>query len=93
MPNYAPLESNISCDPVFFLNADADAHELFEAATQRIQTARNLLNSITCLSTELAEGADLQHVASAAHVLLQDGCDALEALGWKVKPNHSNPSV
>jgi len=93
MPNYTPLDSNISCDPVFFLNADAEACELFETATQRIQAARNLLNSVTCLSTELAEGADLQNVASAAHVLLQDGCDALQALGCKVKSVRSNPSV
>ncbi|BDB16751.1 hypothetical protein cym2001_01160 [Pseudomonas sp. CYM-20-01] len=93
MPNYTPLDSNISCDPVFFLNVDAEARELFETATQRIQAARNLLNSVTCLSTELAEGADLQHVASAAHVLLQDGCDALQALGWKVKATSAKPSV
>ncbi|UNM20002.1 hypothetical protein K0P33_00530 [Pseudomonas sp. ArH3a] len=84
MPTYTPLDSNISCNPVFFINDDVEACELFETATQRIQAARDLLNSITCLSTELAEGADLQHVASAAHLLLQYGCDALKALGWKV---------
>lgn len=93
MPNYTPLDSNISCDPVFFLNDDAEALELFESATQRIQAARNLLNSVTCFSTDLAEGADLQHIASAAHLLLQDGCDALQALGCKVKSTPSKPSV
>jgi hypothetical protein len=83
MPNYIALESNISCDPVLFLNPDADACGLLETAIQRIEAARNLLNSVICLSTERVEGADLQHFASAAHLLLQDGCDALHALGWK----------
>ncbi|MBK5409199.1 hypothetical protein JFU58_11695 [Pseudomonas sp. TH34] len=83
MPDYTPLDSNISCDPVLFLNPDADARGLLETATQRIEAARNLLNSVICLSTERVEGADLQHFASAAQLLLQDGCDALQALGWK----------
>ncbi|OAE11102.1 hypothetical protein AZH11_22555 [Pseudomonas simiae] len=62
MPTYTPLGSNISCNPIFFINDEVEA----------------------CLSTELAESADLQHGASAAHLFLQDGCDALKALGWKV---------
>lgn len=84
MPTYTPLGSNISCNPIFFINDEVEACELFETATQRIQAARDLLSSVTYLSTELAEGADLQHVASAAHLFLLDGCDALKALGWKV---------
>lgn len=83
MSNYTPLDSNISCDPVLFLNADADPCGLLETAPQRIEAARNLLNSVICLSTERVEGADLQHFASAAHLLLQDGCDALQELGCK----------
>jgi hypothetical protein len=40
MPNYTALESNISCDPVLFLNPDADARGLLETATQRITSPR-----------------------------------------------------
>jgi hypothetical protein len=28
--------------------------------------------------------SDLEHFANAAHMLIQDGCDALDALGWKL---------
>jgi hypothetical protein len=44
-----------------------------------------LLNSVTCLSVKDAEGYDLEHFANAAHLLIQDSCDALDALGWKLK--------
>ncbi|VVN97361.1 hypothetical protein [Pseudomonas fluorescens] len=84
MPNYTPLQSNPSTDPTLFLNIDADTCDLFETAIHRIKSARNLLNSVTCLSVKDAEGYDLEHFANAAHLLIQDGCDALDALGWKL---------
>ncbi|MFW0753436.1 hypothetical protein ACN1C3_01620 [Pseudomonas sp. H11T01] len=85
MTNYTPLQSNLSVVPTLFLNIDADACDLFETAIQRIKAGRNLLNSVTCLSVKDAEGYDLEHFANAAHLLIQDGCDALDALGWKLK--------
>lgn len=82
MPNYTPLQSNLSVEPTLFLNVDADVCDLFETAIHRIKAGRNLLNSVTCLSVKDAEGYDLEHFANAAHLLIQDGCDAL---GWKLK--------
>ena len=85
MPNFTPLQSNLSVDPTLFINIDADACDLFETATQRFTAVRNLLNSVTCLNLKNAEGYDLDHFANVAHLLIQDGCDALDALGWKLK--------
>ncbi|WIE50226.1 hypothetical protein [Pseudomonas sp. GM17] len=28
---------------------------------------------------------DLHHIVNAAHLLLQDGCDALDALQWRIE--------
>lgn len=50
-----------------------------------LQTARNLLNSVTCLCVKEAEGHDWEHFANAAHMLIQDGCDALDVLGWTLE--------
>jgi hypothetical protein len=85
MPDYTPLQSNLSVEPTLFLNIDADPCDLFETAIHRIKAGRNLLNSVTCLSVKDAEGYDPEHFANAAHLLIQDGCDALDALGWKLK--------
>ena len=40
--------------------------------------------TLSWLCVKDAEGHDLEHFASATHILLQDGCDALDALGWKL---------
>ncbi|POA34985.1 MULTISPECIES: hypothetical protein [Pseudomonas] len=87
MPNFSPLQSNLSLDPTLFINLDADACDLFETAIHRLKIGRNLLNSVSCLSVKDAEGYDLEHFANAAHLLIQDGCDALDALGWKLSRN------
>ncbi|HEX4551425.1 hypothetical protein [Pseudomonas sp.] len=84
MANYRPLQGNISTTPTLYLDTEATASALLENAKYRINTVRNLLNSVSCLCVRDSEGHDLEHFASAAHILLQDGCDALDALGWKL---------
>jgi hypothetical protein len=85
MPQFHPLQSNFSVGTTLYINTEARASDLLETATHRIKAARNLLNSVTCLCVKDAEGHDLEHFASAAHILIQQGCDALDALGWKLE--------
>ncbi|WP_314916342.1 short-chain dehydrogenase [Pseudomonas helleri] len=42
----------------------------------------------TFASRELAEAdaIDLKHLASTAVLLLRDGCDVLDVLGWRLRP-------
>ncbi|EJM94285.1 hypothetical protein PMI34_01415 [Pseudomonas sp. GM74] len=85
MPQFHPLQSNFSVGTTLYIDTEARASDLLETATHRIKAARNLLNSVTCLCVKDAEGHDLEHFASAAHILIQEGCDALDALGWKLE--------
>ncbi|MGH8387200.1 MAG: hypothetical protein ACRESJ_17195 [Pseudomonas sp.] len=84
MSNYHPLQGNFSATPTLYIDTEAPVSDLLETANHRIKAARNLLNSITCLCVKDAEGHDLEHFANVAHILIQDGCDALNALGWKL---------
>jgi hypothetical protein len=84
MVKYHPLQANTSTDATLFIDSEAGASDLLETAIHRIRAARDLLNSVSCLCTKNAEGYDLEHFANAAHLLLQDGCDALEVLGWGI---------
>ncbi|CAI8881111.1 hypothetical protein EMIT0P201_20563 [Pseudomonas chlororaphis] len=34
------------------------------------------------MSLKVVHDQDLYHIVNAAHLLLQDGCDALDALQW-----------
>jgi len=85
MPKFHPLQGNFSVGPTLYIDTEARASDLLETAVHRLKAARNLLNSVTCLCVKDAEGHDLEHFANAAHMLIQDGCDALDALGWKLE--------
>jgi hypothetical protein len=84
MAKYHPLQGNFSVGPTLYIDTEAKASDLLETATHRFKAARNMLNSVVCLCVKDAEGHDLEHFANAAHILIQDGCDALDALGWKL---------
>ncbi|QVW23861.1 hypothetical protein KJF94_29200 [Pseudomonas hormoni] len=85
MSRYHPLQGNFSVGPTLYIDTEARASDLLETAVHRLKAARNLLNSVTCLCIKNAEGHDLEHFANAAHMLIQDGCDALDVLGWKLE--------
>jgi len=84
MIKFHPLQANTGVGATLFINTEAGASDLLETAAHRIKAARDLLNSVSCLCLKNAEGYDLEHFANAAHLLLQDGCDALEVLGWSI---------
>jgi hypothetical protein len=85
MAKYHPLKGNFSVGTTLYIDTEAKVTDLLETATHRIKAARNLLNSVTCLCVKDAEGHDLEHFANAAHILIQDGCDALDTLGRQLE--------
>ncbi len=49
------------------------------AAHQRIRAATDLLETFSCLTFEHADLKDISHLTNALYLLVQDGCDLLEA--------------
>ncbi|CAI8842409.1 hypothetical protein EMIT048CA2_210103 [Pseudomonas chlororaphis] len=43
------------------------------------------MHSLNCLSLKGVHDQDMRHIVNAAHLLLQDGCDALDALQWRLE--------
>ncbi|MFZ4967391.1 hypothetical protein ACL9RJ_24350 [Pseudomonas sp. Mn2068] len=84
MTNLRPLQSNLTQVPVLYLNLDVPVRDLYELAVQRIKAARDLSHSLTCMSIGNTCDRDLYHFAGAAYLLLQDGCDALDALQRRI---------
>ncbi|MGC5699765.1 hypothetical protein J4P02_06115 [Pseudomonas sp. NFXW11] len=85
MTDFIPLQSNLTPTPVYHLDRNAPAADLHGGALQRIKASRDLLHSLDCLRLEGVNERDLQHFVHAAHLLLQDGCDALDALQWRLE--------
>lgn len=85
MSEFTPLQSNLTSTPVLYLNPAAPPADLYGCAVQRIKATRDLMHSLNCLSIKGVADQDLSHVANAAHLLLQDGCDVLDALQWRIE--------
>lgn len=83
MPKFIPLKSNLCESPVFFIDMDAPLSDLHDCAVQRCKAARDLMQSVACLSSDSSNDRDMSAFTTAAWLLLQDGCDALDAIGWK----------
>ncbi|WP_416421513.1 hypothetical protein RAM80_16190 [Pseudomonas sp. App30] len=70
--------------PIFLINPDCPDLDLFEFATRRFQTVRNLMESLSCMNSCSIEGKDLNVAAEVSYHLLQEGCEVLEAMHKKL---------
>ncbi|MES2820125.1 MAG: hypothetical protein V4812_14195 [Pseudomonadota bacterium] len=81
MSNYIALTSNPNPHPVLVLDASASFSDLQESAQQRLSAAKGLLLSLACMSITHASTNDLNNVADAAYLLLEDASDLFKAAG------------
>ncbi|EIK94283.1 hypothetical protein PMM47T1_22882 [Pseudomonas sp. M47T1] len=64
-------------DPVLHLDAGASLPDLIACALRRINTGKELLNSMTCMRLADADTQDLNSVCDAAYRLIEDGSQVL----------------
>lgn len=60
-------------------DTEATAEDIQSAGHQRIRAATDLLETFTCLTFEHADLKDISHIINALYLLVQDGCDLMEA--------------
>jgi hypothetical protein len=75
MTKLVPLTSNATDAPVLLLDAGRPYLELQEAAEQRLSTARGLLWSLSSMVITHADGKDVNLLADAAYLLVEDASD------------------
>lgn len=76
--DYQPFTSSSTTDhPVAFINPQAPLLDLLTYAGLRIRAARDMLDSVTDMTSRNTDHLDLQRFSSVATLLLQDGCDVL----------------
>lgn len=69
-----------STDPhPLVIDTEAKAEDIQSATHQRIRAATDLLETFSCLTFEHADLKDISHITNALYLLVQDGCDLLEA--------------
>lgn len=76
---YRQLRTNFTDTHPLVIDTEATAEDIQSAAHQRIRAATDLLETFTCLTYEHADFKDISHIINALYLLVQDGCDLLEA--------------
>lgn len=76
---YRLLRTNFTNTHPLVIDTEATAEDIQSAAHQRIRAATDLLETFTCLTYEHADLKDIFHIINALYLLVQDGCDLLEA--------------
>ncbi|MCU1777978.1 hypothetical protein NTD89_13200 [Pseudomonas sp. 14P_5.3_Bac1] len=76
---YRLLRTNFTNTHPLVIDTEATAEDIQSAAHQRIRAATDLLETFTCLTYEHADLKDISHIINALYLLMQDGCDLLEA--------------
>ena len=76
---YRPLRTNFTDTHPLVIDTEAKAEDIQSAAHQRIRAATDLLETFSCLTFEHADVKDISHIINALYLLVQDGCDLLEA--------------
>ncbi len=79
MDRYRQLRTNFTDTHPLLIDTQATAEDIQSAAHQRIRAATDLLETFSCMTFEHADLKDISHITNALYLLVQDGCDLLEA--------------
>ncbi|MFJ3153608.1 hypothetical protein [Pseudomonas protegens] len=77
---FIPLTPIASDGPVLFIDSQAPLVDLHACASERLVTALDYLNLMTCVTLRDASYKDLGTVTNTARLLMQDVRDVLEVI-------------
>ena len=88
MPNasYIPLTAIDCTIPALLIDRNAPLDVLHANAAARVLAVTQLMETFAARDVENADAVDLKHLATTAMLLLRDGCDLLDVLGWRLRP-------
>ena len=68
------------------IDRNAPLDVLHANAAARVLAVTHMMETFSGRELCDADSVDLKHLASAATLLLRDGCDLLDVLGWRLQP-------
>ncbi|WP_019411899.1 hypothetical protein [Pseudomonas psychrophila] len=83
---YIPLTSIDSLIPALLIDRNAPLDVLHANATARVLAVTQLMETFSSRDVQHADAIDLKQLATTAMILLRDGCDLLNVLGWRLQP-------
>ena len=84
---YIPLTAIDCTIPALLIDRNAPLDVLHANAMARVLAVTQLMETFSSREVQEADAVDLKHLAATAAVLLRDGCDLLNVLGWRLQPS------
>jgi len=85
-PPFIPLTAIDCTIPALLIDRNAPLDVLHANAIARILAVTQLMEMFSSREVQEVDSVDLKHVATVATLLLRDGCDLLDVLGWRLRP-------
>ena len=83
---YIPLTAIDCTIPALLIDRNAPLDVLHANAAARVLAVTQLMETFANRELAEADAIDLKHLANTAVLLLRDGCDVLDVLGWRLRP-------
>ncbi|HCN65683.1 MAG TPA: short-chain dehydrogenase [Pseudomonas sp.] len=83
---YIPLTAIDCLTPALLIDRNAPLDVLHANATARVLAVTQMMETFSSREVQDADAIDLKQLATTAMILLRDGCDLLNVLGWRLQP-------
>ena len=83
---FIPLTAIDCTIPALLIDRNAPLDVLHANAAARVLAVTQLMETFASRELAEADAIDLKHLANTAVLLLRDGCDVLDVLGWRLRP-------
>ena len=83
---FIPLTAIDCLTPALLIDRNVPLDVLHANATARVLAVTQLMETFSSRDVQEADAVDLKHLATTAMILLRDGCDLLNVLGWRLQP-------
>ena len=83
---YIPLTAIDCTIPALLIDRNAPLDVLHANAAARVLAVTQLMETFASRDVQNADAVDLKHLATTAMMMLRDGCDLLDVLGWRLRP-------
>ena len=82
---YIPLTAIDCTIPALLIDRNAPL-DVLHATAARVLAVTQLMETFSSRDVQDADALDLKQLATSAMILLRDGCDLLNVLGWRLQP-------
>ena len=83
---YIPLTAIDCTITALLIDRNAPLDVLHANAAARVLAVTQLMGTFSSRDVQDADAIDLKQLATTAMILLRDGCDLLNVLGWRLQP-------